>query len=196
MRGTPSISITVRELASRAYFGPHDLGTMDDVRLSSRRNYDCPETYSNGCVAAELEVDVDTGIVSIERLVVVEDCGPLINPLVVEGQVFGAVAQGIGMTLYEEVEYSPEGQPQDATLMDFLYPSASDIPNIESSHIETPSPRTYNGSRGVAEGGTIGAPAAIVNAIADALQPFGITIDRTPVTPQYLRSLCEDGRPR
>jgi carbon-monoxide dehydrogenase large subunit len=189
VRGAPSISITVKELAQRSYFGPHGLGAMDDVRLSSRRNYDCPETYSNGCIIATVEVDVETGGVRIDRLVVVEDCGPLINPLIVEGQVHGAVAQGIGMALYEEAVYSENGQPQAATLMDFLYPSATDVPRSEIFHIETPSPRTFNGSRGVAEGGTIAAPSAVLSAIQDALRPFGVRIDRMPVTPQYLRSL-------
>ncbi len=189
VRGTPSRSFTVAELARRAYFGPHGFASMDEVRLSSHRNYDCPETYSNGCIIATVEVDVETGEVAIDRIVAVEDCGPLINPLVVEGQVQGAVAQGIGMALFEEAAYNDEGQPQASTLMDFLYPTATDVPDVEIVHIETPSPRTFNGARGVAEAGTVAAPAAVLSAVEDALRPLGVCIDRMPLTPQHLRHL-------
>lgn len=189
VQGTPARGVTVAELARRAYFGPHGFSSMDEVRLSSHRNYDCPETYSNGCIIATVEVDAETGVVAIDRIVTVEDCGPLINPLVVEGQVQGAVAQGIGMALFEEAAYKEDGQPESATLMDFLYPSATDVPVVELAHIETPSPRTFNGARGVAEAGTVAAPSAILSAIEDALRPLGVQIDRMPLTPQYLRDL-------
>ena len=117
---------------------------------------------------------------------VAEDCGRIINPLIVDGQVHGGVAQGIGAALYEEVVYDEEGQLHTASLVDYLVPSACEIPPMEVVHIETESPTTLGGFRGMGEGGTIGAPAAVANAIADALSPLGIEINELPVTPERL----------
>ena len=127
----------------------------------------------------------------LDRFVVAEDCGRIINPLIVDGQVHGGVAQGIGAALYEEVVYDDEGQLLTASLVDYLVPSAGEIPPIDVVHLETESPTTLGGFRGMGEGGTIGAPAAIANAIADALSPLGIEINELPVTPERLFRLID-----
>ena len=123
---------------------------------------------------------------ALERFVVAEDCGKLVNPLIVDGQVHGGVAQGIGAALYEEIVYDDEGQIHTASLVDYLVPAANEIPPMQVVHLETESPTTLGGFRGMGEGGTIGAPAAVANAIADALSPLGIEIDELPVTPERL----------
>ena len=113
----------------------------------------------------------------------------MLNPMVVEGQIAGATAQGIGGALYEDLAYDENGQFLAGTLMDYLYPSTTEIPEIEIHHIETPSTVTEGGIKGVGECGTIAAPAAVVNAVADALSPFRVTIDRTPLSPDRVLSL-------
>ena len=122
----------------------------------------------------------------ILRYVVVEDCGRMVNPLIVDGQVHGGVAQGIGAALLEEIVYDDQGQLLSGTLMDYVVPSACEIPMMEVHHVETPSPVALGGFRGMGEGGTIGAPAAIANAVADALAPLHIEVAELPVTPERL----------
>ena len=129
---------------------------------------------------------LETCAVRIRRFVVVEDCGRIINPLIVEGQAIGGVAQGIGAALLEEVVYDANGQLLSGTLMDYLVPTASEVPVIEVHHLERPSPTTLGGFKGMGEGGTIGAPAAVANAIADALAPLGVEITELPLTPERL----------
>jgi carbon-monoxide dehydrogenase large subunit len=124
--------------------------------------------------------------VTIDRYVVAEDCGRVINPAIVDGQVQGGVAQGIGAALYEEIVYDEAGQLLTASLADYLIPSASEVPNIETVHLDTESPSTVGGFRGMGEGGTIGAPAAVANAIADALAPLGGEVFELPMTPERL----------
>jgi len=186
VKGSPDVRMTVPELAAKAYWGALERQGDVDPTLTATRHYDPPQTYSNGVVAAIVDVDIETGLVHVERCIAVEDCGVIVNPMIVDGQMAGAVAQGIGAALYEECLYDDDGQPRFATLMDYLYPLATDLPTIELEHLQTPSPVTEGGFKGMGEGGTIAAPAAIVNAIYDALQPFAVKIDRTPVTPAYL----------
>jgi carbon-monoxide dehydrogenase large subunit len=176
--GSPDKSFAIREVATAAYWGPRP----DDVdpALMATRSYDPPETYSNACIAVVVEVDAATGQVHIERIVAVEDCGTVLNPTVVEGQVIGAIAQGIGAVLYEQLPYDEDGNFLAGTLVDFLYPTAPEVPVVEVDHLETPSPVTEGGMKGMGEGGLIGGPSAIVNAISDAL---GVSVDRTPLRP-------------
>ena len=143
-------------------------------------------TASSAAHIAQVEVDPETYLVKVRRYVVAEDCGRVINPLIVDGQVHGGVAQGIGAALLEEVIHDGQGQALTASLVDYLVPSAAEIPAIVVVHVETESPSTLGGFRGMGEGGTIGAPAAIANAISDALQPLGIAVNTLPASPERL----------
>ena len=187
--GSPDKNLTIREVATAAYWGPwpDDL----DPALIATRSYDPPETYSNACIAVVVEVDAETGQVKIERIVAVEDCGTVLNPAVVEGQVIGAIAQGIGCVLYEQLPYDEDGNFLAGTLVDFLYPTAPEVPAIEVDHLETPSPVTEGGMKGMGEGGLIGGPSAIVNAISDAI---GVPVDRTPLRPCDVLELVTSAR--
>jgi carbon-monoxide dehydrogenase large subunit len=125
--------------------------------------------------------------------VVSEDCGVMINPMVVEGQIAGGVVQGIGGVLYEHVRYDGTGTPLSSTFMDYLLPTAADVPLVEYDHVETPSER-IGGYKGVGEGGALCSPAAVVNAVADALSPFGVTITSQPLGPSQILDLIERAR--
>ena len=137
---------------------------------------------------AVVEVDRATGRVSVLRYVVVEDCGPVVNPTIVEGQIHGAVAQGLGEALQEVIVYDSDGQLLTGTLMDYALPKADDVPAFEVGHLETPSPLMPGGVKGMGEGGTIGAPAALANAVADAVRPLGVRITALPIRPESLVS--------
>jgi carbon-monoxide dehydrogenase large subunit len=136
-------------------------------------------TYSNACHGAVVEIDLRTGRLRLVRYVVVEDCGTVLNPMIVDGQVCGGVAQGIGSALLEHIVYDEEAQPLTTTFADYLMPSATDVPDIELHHIVTPSPLTPLGVKGMGEGGAIGPPAAIANAVANALS---VKVAETPLT--------------
>ncbi|MFC0452326.1 xanthine dehydrogenase family protein molybdopterin-binding subunit [Rhodococcus jostii] len=194
VKGAPQVAVPLSAVTGFGYFAGYARPEAETV-LTATRSYDPPETYSNGCTVVVVEVDVETGIVKIERLLAVEDCGVVLNPMIVDGQVCGGLAQGLGMALLEEMVYDDDGQFLSGSLMDYLYPTSMDVPNIEIHHIETPSAVTTSGVKGMGEGGTIVVPAAIINAVADALSPFGVSIDRTPVTPSYLRDLLRDKQP-
>ncbi|GIX48389.1 MAG: dehydrogenase [Candidatus Tectimicrobiota bacterium] len=187
VRGVPARGLPWAEVARAAYGGQRRLPQGMEPGLEATRFYD-PYfgTSSNAVHAAVVEVDRETCTVKVLRYVVVEDCGRLINPLIVEGQVHGGVAQGIGAALFEEVCYDEAGQPLTASLMDYLVPTASELPRFEVHHLETPSPTALGGFRGMGEGGTIGAPAAIANAVSDALAPWGVAVCELPFTPERL----------
>jgi carbon-monoxide dehydrogenase large subunit len=129
------------------------------------------------------EVDIETGVVTLLRYVVSEDCGPMINPSVVEGQIDGGTVQGIGGALYEHLAYDEDGNPVTTTFLDYLLPTIAEVPVIEHGHIETPGPGP-GGYKGVGEGGAIGATPAVVNAVADALAPLGVQLFEQPLTPE------------
>jgi aerobic carbon-monoxide dehydrogenase large subunit len=150
--------------------------------------------YNNGAHVCEVEVDAETGQVALSRYVVVHDCGTMINPMMVEGQIHGAIAHGIGATLYEWMLYDDNGQPLTANYADYLLPGSCCVPRIEIHHMESPSPANPLGLKGAAESGTIGAPAAIVAAIENALKPLRILIADLPVTPPRLLALIEAAR--
>jgi carbon-monoxide dehydrogenase large subunit len=138
---------------------------------------------SHACIVA---VDAELGHVEILDYVVVEDCGTLVNPMVVDGQTIGGTAQGIGTALYEESPYDANGQPLASTFADYLLPGPTEIPNIRIFHMETPSPYTEFGIKGMGEGGAIAPPAVIFNAVNDALRPLGVEVNETPLTPRRL----------
>jgi len=152
-------------------------------------------TYASAVHVAQVEVDPGTGAVRLLGYVVAHDCGKVINPTIVEGQVHGGVAQGVGGALFEEMVYDAEGQLLTGTLMDYLVPSATDLPRIETVHLEFPSPRNPLGMKGLGEGGAISPPAAIANAIDDALAPLGVRVTETPASPARVLALIETRRP-
>ncbi len=182
-------AMPVEELARAAYHQFHLFKGEIDPGISETATYDPPGTFSNACHASVVEVDPETGQVTIERFVVAEDAGRLINPMIVDGQIVGGVAQGIGNALLEEIVYDDSGNILTATLADFLPPTSREIPSIDLLHLETLSEATVTRSKGLGEGGAIGAPAAILNAINDALAPFGVTINEIPATPQRVRAV-------
>jgi carbon-monoxide dehydrogenase large subunit len=153
-------------------------------------------TYTNGTHVVEAEVDPDTGAVRLIRYIVVHDCGRVINPMMLDGQVLGGVVNGIGATLYEWMRHAEDGQPLTVNYADYLLPTADTVPPIEIHHMESPTPLNPLGVKGAAESGTIGAPAAIVAAIEDALSPLRIVIRDLPVTPARLRALIEAAESR
>jgi len=146
-------------------------------------------TYTSAVHIAHVEVDTRTGAVRLLRYLVAHDCGKLINPVVVEGQIHGGVAQGVGGGLLEEMVYDEQGQLLTGTLMDYLVPTAMELPPIETVHLEYPSPRNPLGIKGIGEGGAISPPAAIANAVEDALQPFGVRVTRAPLGPSVVLGL-------
>ena len=163
--------------------------------LAATKTYDPVfGTTTSATHVAALEIDPETYEVRVDRFAVAEDCGRLVNPLIVDGQVHGGVAQGIGAALYEEIVYDEQGQITTASFVDYLVPSACEILPMQVVHLESVSPTTLGGFRGMGEGGTIGAPAAIANALADALSPLGIEINELPVTPERLFRLVETAR--
>ena len=151
-------------------------------------------TWANAAHVAVVEVDVGTGEVKLLDYAVAHDSGPAINPLFVEGQVRGGVAQGIGGALYEEFVYDDMGQLLTGTFLDYLMPTCGEIPNIRQVHLETPSPLNPLGLKGIGEGGAIAPPVAVANAVVDALRPLGVEISETPVTPERVLALIRKHR--
>ncbi|TMQ15038.1 MAG: xanthine dehydrogenase family protein [Candidatus Rokuibacteriota bacterium] len=188
VRGFPERAVPLAELARLAYSPPRG-GLPADVGpgLSATVSFDPPgPTFSGAVHVALVEVDRATGRASVRRYVVVEDCGPVVNPTIVEGQIHGAVAQGLGEALLESIVYDGDGQLLTATLMDYALPKAADVPSFEIGHLETPSPLTPGGVKGMGEGGTIGAPAALANAVADAVRPLGGRVTGLPIRAEDL----------
>jgi carbon-monoxide dehydrogenase large subunit len=194
VRGIPDKGISLGELATLAYFSPHKLppGVPAGLEASGRYTAATATIWVNATHLCTCEVDVVTGRVQLLRYIVSEDCGPMINPNVVEGQIAGGTVQGIGGVLYEHLAHDEDGNPVTTTLMDYLLPTAADVPAIEYGHIETPSPGP-GGYKGVGEGGAIGAPPAVVNAVADALSPFGVRVTRLPLSPARIVALLGGG---
>lgn len=185
VRGVAERRLSLRDLARVAYFNPTRLPRGEEPQLVETARYDPPPgTWSNGCQAAVVEVEPETGEVRLLRYYAVEDCGVAINPLVVDGQVMGGIAQGIGQALLEAVRYDASGQLLTASFMDYLLPTALDVPPIQVQHLSTPSPYTLGGFKGAGEGGPINPPAAIANAVADALAPLEPRLAETPLTPE------------
>lgn len=193
--GDPDSGLSLAEVAAAAYLNPASLppGTPAGLEVSER--YRAPMlNFSNAAHACTVEVDPATGVVRILRYVVSEDCGNMINPMVVEGQIAGGVVQGIGGVFYEHMVYDADGNPLPTTFLDYLLPTAAEVPDLEYGHVVTPS-AAPGGFKGMGEGGAIASPAALANAVRDALAPFGVRITTQPLTPEKIISLIEDGRP-
>ncbi len=164
----------------------------EEFGLEVVATYDPPaSSISNACHIACVAVDAATGLVDVERYIVVHDCGRVVNPLLVKGQVQGGVAQGLGQALFEEVLYDSDGQMLSATLMDYLVPTAQDVPALEMEHIESPATDNIGGFKGAGEGGVIGALPAIAGAVGDALAPLGGNVNHLPLRPDTVLKLIE-----
>ena len=181
-------SIPIATMARAAYHQTHRFKGEIEPGLAERGNYDPAGTFANACHVAVVRVDIETGGVVLERFVAAEDAGRIVNPLIADGQVHGGIAQGIGNALLEEIVYSDTGDCLTGSLADYLPPTAHEIPAIELHHIETWTTASITGAKGIGEGGAIGAPAAVLNAINDALSPFDVSIDEMPATPQRIRA--------
>jgi carbon-monoxide dehydrogenase large subunit len=180
--------ISVREVATTWYMHPQRLpaggdGSGMEVTAGFKPKVDTGQ-YSYGTHGAVVEIDRDLGTVRILDYVIAEDCGTRVNPMIVEGQTIGGAAQGIGTAMFEEMPYDANGQPLASTLADYMLPSATEIPPIRLHHFETPSPNTEFGIKGVGEGGAIPPPAAIFNAVNDAMAKLGAELKETPLSPQ------------
>ena len=193
VRGT-DLGVEVRQLARAAYHQSDRFPAIAETGLSAMATYDPYGTFSNACHMAIVAVNIVTGQVQIEWFVVVEDAGRLINPMIVEGQIHGGVAQGIANALYEEVIYDDAGNVLTGSLADYLVPTTAEIPKIEIHHLETLAEASITGAKGLGEGGTIGAPAAVLNAASDALAPFGIGVFEMPITPQRIMQLLREAQ--
>jgi carbon-monoxide dehydrogenase large subunit len=186
-------AMTIAQVARAAYHQSHRFAGLG-AGLRENAVYDPPGTFSNACHAVIAEVDIETGGVRIERYLVVEDAGLLINPMIVDGQIHGGVAQGIANALYEELVYDETGNLLTTSLADYLPPTSAEMPTIEIIHLETVTNASITKAKGVGEGGSIGAPAAVINAVVDALEPFGVEIFEIPATPQRIMRLIRNAR--
>ena len=185
----------ITDIAHVAYFDPSRLPQGMEPGLEAHKAYDPPPmTYSNATHLCEVVVDTRTGAVRLQRYLVIEDCGTALNPLIVAGQQHGAVAMGISGALLEEVVYDENGQNRSGSLADYLLATAVEIPPIEVRSLNTPNRRTPTGSKGMSEGGVMGAIGAAMNAINDALVPFEVRVDQQPLTPQLIRDLLRSAR--
>jgi aerobic carbon-monoxide dehydrogenase large subunit len=184
VRGDASAAVPIGELARVVHFQTHTLPEPLRYGLEARESFDPPGTFSNSCHAVLVTIDPGTCEIRLRRYLVVEDCGVVINPLVVDGQVRGGVTQGVAAALFERIRYDADGQPGSATLMDYLAPTAAEICPIDVVHLETPSAHSETGAKGMGEGGTIGAPAAVLNAINDALGDTQVCFGHIPVLPE------------
>lgn len=178
---------TLEDLARTVYYRGNELPADLEPELIATRHYrvtDFPFVFTNGAMAAHVEVDPETGFVTVLNFWAVEDCGRVINPQLVDEQVRGGVVQGIGGALYEEVLYSEDGQQQNVSMADYLVPMAAEMPDIHVYHVETPTKTSVLGAKGAGEAGTGGAPAAVMNAVNDAMRPLGAHITQMPMTPE------------
>jgi carbon-monoxide dehydrogenase large subunit len=181
--------IELRELTRIVYFRPDTLPPGVQPELMATRHYvprACPFAFTNGVQAAWLEVDTDTGFIKLLKHWVVEDCGTIINPQLVDEQIRGGVVQGLGAALYEKCIYDERGQLTNANMADYLVPMSGEMPDIDVGHVVSPTSESELGAKGAGEAGTAGAAAAVSNAVNDALRPFNVTITEIPLTPQIV----------
>jgi carbon-monoxide dehydrogenase large subunit len=178
--------IELSEIARIAYFRSDTLPPGVQAQLTVAHHYapqGYPFAFTNGIQASHVELDVETGFVKILKHWVVEDCGRIINPLLVDEQMRGGVVQGLGAAFFEECTYNETGQLTNGSLADYLVPMAVEMPDIEIAHVETPTLDTELGAKGCGEAGTAASPAAALNAVNDAMAPFGASIAQLPMTP-------------
>jgi carbon-monoxide dehydrogenase large subunit len=191
VKGTPSKSMPIQAVAYEA-FTAHNLPDGMEPNLSASVVYDPPNfTFPFGTHVAVVEIDEETGGIELIDYAAVDDCGNQVNPMIVSGQVHGGIVQGVAQALWEEAVYDSDGQLRNATLMDYLVPSAAEVPSFKLDHTVTPSPTNPLGVKGIGEAGTIGSAPAVINAVVDALSPFGVTDVTMPATPERLWGLMQ-----
>ena len=188
VKGVPSKALTVKEIARAAVYTADLPENEEEPGLEASYYYKAPPPYANSTHIVVVEVDPETGKVKFKRFVVIEDCGKMINPMIVDGQIAGGVAQGLGLAMYEHLQYDESGQILTTSLMDYLIPSAGDVPHLEFGHMETLCPVSVGGIKGMGEGGAVAPPPAVANAIADALSPLAgwKSIDKLPMSPEVV----------
>ena len=186
-------SIGIMELAQRLREGKTPEGVPETLDIDHATK-DTPSTFPNGCHVAEVEVDPDTGVVRIVRYTGISDFGTIINPMIVEGQLHGGVAQGIGQALMEEVSYDESGQPVTGSFMDYALPRAEDIPSMVVGDHPSPAKSNPLGTKGCGEAGCAGSLVCIVNAVLDALSDYGITQLDMPLTPERVWRAIKDAK--
>ncbi len=193
VRGTPSKSITLADVAKVVYRSAETLPPETEASLEATVRFRPSHfpTWSNATHLCVVEIDAETFVPHVQRYIVSEDCGRMINPMVVEGQIFGGVVQGIGGVLLEDFIYDRDGNPLTTTFMDYLLPTTTEIPEIEVGHIETESTTNPGGYKGLGEGGAIGSHAAVANAVGDALAHLGVRLSRTPLGPNDIFELVQ-----
>jgi nicotine dehydrogenase subunit C len=195
--GAPARSVSLADVATAIYYDhtkhPDDFDPSLEVTLA----YDPPTClFANGAHAFIVEVDIETGTVTVERAFAVEDCGTMINPAIVEGQIRGGMTQGIGASLFEELVYDESGALLTTTFADYLLPTVDVVPRFTFHHLETPSSRSPVGMKGMGESGLIASPGAMLNAVNDALAPLGATLRRIPLTPERILDAVDEARRR
>jgi aerobic carbon-monoxide dehydrogenase large subunit len=195
--GVPGAGVSLAKLAQAARPGwDHARPQGIDAGLEETYYWEPPTvTWSYAAHVAIVEVDPEIGRVRIDKYVIAHDCGVVVNPLLVEGQIAGGTAQGIGGILLEELSYDESGQLLTGSLADYLVPTADDIPDMQMLHQHSPSPLNPLGVKGVGEGGAVAPPAAITNAICDALSPFGVEFNATPIKPEQIVKAFREARP-
>jgi len=190
--GAPGRAVTMADIGRAAYLRAIELPDDMDPGLEAIEVFDPPEmAWPYGVNIAVVEIDPETGVLKFLDYVYVHDTGVVLNPMIVEGQIHGGVAQGIGTALYEELRYDDDGQPLFATFLDYVLPTANEVPRIRIGHLETPSPLIPGGMKGVGEAGIVGSPSAVVAAVEDALRPFGARITSMPVTPDAILQVID-----
>ena len=194
---SPGRELSLQEVCKLAMVRPDRVPGGVPIALEATQSYEPPPLSTpNATHLAIVEVDPQTGQTQILKYIVVHDCGKMINPMIVEGQIRGGTAQGIGNALYEDLVYNEDGQLLTGSLMDYTIPTAMETPPIEIAHLETPSPKTMGGVKGMGEGGAIAPPGALANAVADALSPFGVKVTQLPITPERLWRQIQQAKKR
>jgi carbon-monoxide dehydrogenase large subunit len=211
IKGVPERSLSLKEIGNQVHLWPGPYGVVPegvDANLEATYTWTSPvvnwvpdehgrvnlyTTHPTGVFIAVVEVDVETGRVTVERFVVSHDCGTVINPMIAEGQIVGGVVMGIGGALLEELAYDSDGRPWNMDFQTYLCPTAVEVPDVEVSHLESPSPFTPLGTKGMGEGGTIPSPAAVANAVEDALAPFDVRVGDLPLTPEHVLESIRKG---
>ncbi len=192
VKGVPKKGLTIQQIAQQVHT-TKNLPKKMDPRLSAESTFEPSNfTFPFGTHICVVEVEPQTGRIEIEKYVAVDDCGKVINPLLVDGQIQGGIVQGMGQALFEEVIYDENGQLLTGSLMDYALPRAADLPRLNLTRTETPTPVNPLGIKGIGEAGTIGSTPAVVNAVVDALAPFGVTHIDMPLTPQKIWLLCQE----